>query len=95
MESKMRSADRILMLEPIDGKNAKTNAGLVDTSLFTGGNKLHAKMDTESTLWSFQYDKGVLPEPLRENKFTNFKKAKEFAKNYFLKRNIQITEVKD
>ena len=93
-ESKMRSADRILELEVIDGMAPKSNTGMVDTSLFTGTNKLHAKMDPATTLWSFQYERGILPEPLKA-KFTSFKILRKYAEDYFKKRNIQIKEVKD
>jgi len=92
--SKMRSPDRILELEVIDGTAPKKNIGMVDNSLFTGGNKLHVKMDMETTLWFFQYEHGVLPEPLK-NKYTGFRKAKKFAEEYFKKRNIRIKEVHD
>ncbi len=93
-ESKMRSPDRILELEVIDGKSPRTNMGMTDVSLFTGDNKLHAKMDNETTLWGLQYEKGVVPEPLKQ-KFTSFKTLKRFAEDYFLKRNVRIKEIKD
>jgi hypothetical protein len=94
LESKMRSPDRILVLEHIPGLSPKKNTGLVDTSLFTGTNQLHAKMDPETTFWSFQYERGVLPEPLKQ-KFTSFKVLMKHADEYFKKRNIQIKEIKD
>jgi len=90
----MRSPDRVLVLEPIEGMSPKKNTGLVDTSLFTGSNQLHAVMDTSTTLWRFQYEKGVLPEQLK-HKFTSFKTLMKHADEYFKKRNIQIKEVKD
>lgn len=92
--SKMRSPDRVLELEVIPGKGAKTNTGMVDVSLFTGDNKLHARMDNETTLWGLQYEKGLVPEPLKQ-KFTSFKVLKKFAEDYFIKRNIIIKEVHD
>src|SRR5882672_11382398 len=94
LESKMRAPDRVLVLEPIEGLDPKRNTGLVDTSLFTGTNKLHAKMDPATTLWSFQYERGILPEPLKA-KFTKFSILLKYADDYFKKRNIQIKEVKD
>jgi hypothetical protein len=94
LESKMRSSDRELVLSIIPGKEARGATGLVDTNLFTGTNKLHAKMDPQSTFWYFQYEKGILPEPLKQ-KFTSFKILMKHADEYFKKRNIEIKEVKD
>ncbi len=94
-ESKMRSPDRILKLQVIDGKKSLTSAGVVDTSLFKeDGNKLHAVMDQETCLWTFKYEKGALPPALKGN-FTGFKALRKYADQYFLQRNISITEVKD
>jgi len=96
-ESKMRSPDRVLKLEIIDGKKPLTASGLVDTRLFKSGeegNLLHAVMDTQTSLWSLRYDKGAIP-PALEGKFTGFKQAFDHAKNYFEKRNIRITQVVD
>lgn len=97
-ESKMRSPDRILKLEPIDGKKPLSSTGLVDPRLFKDGedgNRLHAVMDTSTCLWSFKYEKGAVPPTLKDQKFTGFKKLRDFAEDYFGKRNIRITEVKD
>lgn len=94
LESKMRSADRVLVLSIIDGKEARGSTGLVDTNLFTGTNQLHAKMDPQTSFWYFQYEKGILPEPLKQ-KFTSFKVLKKHAEEYFKKRNIEIKEIKD
>lgn len=98
LESKMRAPDRVLMLELIDGKKPVSSTGLVDPRLFKDGedaNRLHAVMDQETCLWSFKYEKGAVPPALKDMKFTGFKKAKQFAEDYFLKRNIKITEIKD
>lgn len=94
LESKMRSTDRILVLSIIDGKDAKGSTGLVDTNLFTGSNKLHAKMDPQTSFWYLQYEKGIMPEPLKQ-RFTSFKVLFKFVEEYFRKRNIEIKEVKD
>lgn len=95
-ESKMRSPDRILILEPIEGRPLNSK-GIIDTRLFKDGeegNKLHAVMDTESCLWSFRYEKGIVPSALKGT-FTGFRALKKFADEYFLQRNIKITEIKD
>lgn len=94
LESKMRSPDRELVLSHVEGKDPKGSTGLVDPNLFTGTNKLHAKMDPQTSFWYFQYEKGILPEPLKQ-KFTSFKVLKKHAEEYFAKRNIVIKEVKD
>lgn len=94
-EGNLRATDRILALEVIDGKAAKSSTGLLDTRLFTGKQKLHLKMDLQSGLWSFQYDSnGVLPEAL-QGRFTSFSKGLEHAEMYFAKRNVRVTEIID
>lgn len=92
--NKLRNTDRILVLKPIEGKNTLSSTGLVDPRLFNGDNKLHAVMNLQNTTWSFKYDAGGLPEPLKQ-KFTSFSKCLEHAKQYFTRRNIDITEVID
>lgn len=94
LESKMRSPDRVLVLSVIDGKAAKSSTGAIDNRLFTGGNKLHAIMDSQTTLWSFKYDDGLLPQSLK-NRFTSFKHLLKHAEDYFKTRNVEIKEVKD
>lgn len=91
----VRSNDRVLALEVIDGMKAKSSTGLLDTRLFTGEQQLHLKMDPQTCFWSFQYsNNGVIPEPLR-CKFTGFKAAMKYAEDYFKRRNIKITEIRD
>lgn len=93
-ESKMRSSDRILILEAMDGKPLN-NSGIIDPSLFKeGGNKLHAVMDQETCLWTMRYERGVLPPNLKGS-FTGFRALKKHVENYFKMRNIVIKEVKD
>lgn len=82
---------RTLKLELIDDKAPISATGVVDRSLFTGGNKLYAVMDDEGTLWSLRYDSGNIPEPLRQ-RFTTFTKAFKAAEDYFSTRNIRIKE---
>jgi hypothetical protein len=94
-ETNMRSTDRILKLEVIDGTKAKRSTGIVDPNLFTGKQDIHLKMDPETNLWSFQYsNQGLLPPPLK-GQFTTFSKGYDHAARYFEKRNIRIVEVKD
>lgn len=95
-QSKMRAPDRILILEPIEGKPLNSS-GIIDKNLFKDGensNKLHAVMDQESCLWSLRYEKGAIP-PALKGTWTGFKMLKKYADNYFGQRNIAITEVRD
>jgi hypothetical protein len=91
-ESKMRNPDRILVLSLIDGKAPKSSTGMIDPRLFTGENKLHAKMDVTTNFWYFQYDSGILPEPLKQ-RFTSFKMLLKHAEDYFKTRNLEIKQV--
>lgn len=94
-ETNIRSSDRILSLEVIDGKQAKSSTGLIDTRLFTGDQQLHLKMDPQTTLWYFQYsNSAILPGQL-QGRFTSFKPAMKHAEDYFKKRNVRITRVDD
>lgn len=94
-ETNIRSFDRILSLSVIDNKAPKATTGLIDRRLFSGEQQLHLAMDIQTNLWSFRYSSNTpLPEPLQGH-FTSFTKGFEHAKNYFNKRNVEITEVKD
>jgi hypothetical protein len=92
--TKMRAKDRELVLKVIDGKAPKSSTGMVDSRLFTGDNKMWAKMDPQSCFWSLHYDVGNIPQALRMN-FTSFSALKKYAENYFKGRNIEIKEVVD
>lgn len=95
MYTNVRSTDRILTLEVIDGKQPMSSTGLVDNRLFTGAQQLHLKMDPQTCLWYFQYSNtGLLPEALK-GVYTGFRPAIKFAENYFKSRNIRIKEIKD
>lgn len=87
----MISNDRILVLEKIDPKG-KTD--MIDPAVFEGKNALHALMDPQTCLWTFKYEHGTIPAPLRM-KFTNFKTLKVAADKYFGEKNIKITQVLD
>lgn len=96
-ESKMRSPDRVLKLELMEGKKPLDVQGRVDPRLFKDGedsNLLHAVMDTQTSLWSLRYDKGAIPGGL-EGRFTSFNKAFDHASKYFENRNLRITKVID
>lgn len=90
--SKMKSTDRVFVLEKIEGTATKDSKGMVDNRLFTGENKLHAKMDPTNCQWYMQYESGVVPEPLM-GRFTSFDKLKTHVENYYHKRNIKIKQV--
>lgn len=91
----IRSTDRILMLEVLDGEKPLSSTGLADPRLFTGENRLHAVMDRETMLWNFKYDMGGLPPQLKDMRFTSFDAMLKHAGDYLKKRNIRIKEVID
>ena len=94
-ETNIRSTDRILSLSVIDGTLPKSSTGQTDTRLFTGEQKLHLKMDPQTCLWYFQYSSnGLLPSGL-QGRYTGFKAGIKHAEDYFRKRNVKITEIKD
>lgn len=80
--------DRVLLLEPIDGKPLSSK-GLVDPRLFSGENKLHAIRTDNDQLWSFKYESGAVPEPLKQ-KYTSFGKLLKDAELYFATRNVRV-----
>lgn len=92
-ESKMHTPDRVLVLKVRDGA-PKSSTGLVDKRLFSGENKLHAIMDTNTCLWSLKYDMGAVPPALKQQ-FTGYSRLLKFVSEYFDRRNIDIVEVKD
>jgi hypothetical protein len=87
------TSDRVLTLKVMDDKQPLSSMGLVDKRLFSGENRLHAKLDGVTTLWYFQYDNGGLPPALKDQRFTSFTLLLKYAKEYFYKRNIEITDV--
>lgn len=88
-----RKTDVILVLRPKDGQG-KSSAGLLDPDLFVGKNTLHAKMDTQTCLWSLNYDKGILPQALKQ-RFTSFDLLMQHVTRYMAGRNVEIVEVID
>lgn len=94
LRATMRSEDRILVLKPIEGKSTLTSIGTIDNRLFKGENKLHAILDPRTCMWTLKYEDGNLQEALKQ-KFTNFKTLMDYTRAYYLKRNIEITEVID
>jgi len=90
----MKSPDRVLVLSVMEGKKVLDSIGNSDKRLFNGDNKLHAVMNTQTTLWKLKYDMGAIPEQLKGS-FTSFKSTLQHAKEYYNRRNIEILEVKD
>lgn len=91
----IRATDRVITLEVMDGQKAKSSTGAVDTRLFTGGQQLRLTMDPQTCLWHFRYtNNSLLPGGL-EGQFTGFKAGLKHAEDYFARRNIRITAVKD
>lgn len=93
--SNLRSTTRTLVLKPIEGQKPLATSGLPDPRLFTGEQGVKVMMDPSTCLWQFQYtNKGILPDPLK-GVFTSFGAAFRYAENYFQKRNVKVTAVKD
>lgn len=86
--------DRVFVLSLVDKKAPLSTTGLMDRRLFSGENRLHAIKDPQYQLWHLKYEHGTIPEPLQQ-KFTSFKTLLRYVQDYFLKRNIELTEVID
>lgn len=93
--SNLRSDDRIIMVKPIAGKDSLDSKGLTDKRLWTGENKVHGIRDPYTGLWYIRYELGAPPPAVRDQNFTSFKSLLEYVKEYFSKRNIEVTEVID
>ena len=87
------SPDRVIKLEVIDDKLPKSSTGMVDTDLLTGRNNLHARINSETMMWTLHYEKGAVPGSLKEQRWTSFAKLYKDLELYFKARNIKITEV--
>lgn len=81
--------DKILVLEQLDSKKS---TGVFDPTVFKGGNALHAVMDSQTTMWSFKMERGLVPGALR-NKYTGLNALLSHATAYFANKNIRIKEV--
>lgn len=90
----MHSLDRVIVLQPMEGKTALSGTGAPDKGLFTGENNLHAVYDNVYGLWVMKYDRGQLPGGL-EGKFTDLDLLLAHVRSYFAKRNVEIVEVRD
>lgn len=90
--TKNNSTDRVLTLKPVEGKTVTDTSGKIDQRLFNGENRLHAIRDAEYGLWTLQLEHGSLSQALNQ-KWTSFPKLFEAAKAYFLKRNVEISEI--
>jgi len=88
------SADRTLVLKPMEGKKPLNTIGTADPRLFTGENTVHAIMDRQTMLWTIRYQNGLPPPKLR-NKYTSFGKLKKAMDEYYKTRNVEIVDVKD
>lgn len=93
-DNKRRKTDRIIVLEQIS-KDKHADTGMVDTSLFKGGNQLHARQDSRTLFWTLHMEKGDVPGALKKQRFTTFKHLLDFVRNYFERRNARIVEIKD
>src|SRR6266480_1486419 len=88
---KVRSDDRILQVELIPNKKF---TGMLDQRLFKKETTLHARKNPQLSMWTFHYEQGPLPVPLRQ-RFTTFSALKAFADHYFEGKGARIVEVID
>lgn len=93
-KDKLKKDDRIFMLRVIDGEKPLSSIGMVDKTLFTGGNTLHARYNVQSGWWDCYYDHGRVPEPLAGT-WTSYDKLLFDVEAYLRKRNIEIYQVLD
>lgn len=91
-KSKVKSDDRIIVLRPMDGKPTLDGKGLLDPGLFTGGNQLHALKHPLYATWYLKYEKGGIPNQLKQQ-FTSFNKLVEIVNRYYNVRNVEIKEI--
>ena len=87
--------DRIIHMQKKEGEKIRGATGLVDNRLMTGDNKLHAVFEGHTCLWYLKYEKGGMPEPLRDKRYTSFRKAVDAAELYFGKRGLEITKIEE
>ena len=92
-DEKTQTNNRVLVLKPREGENTRTDKGMIDNRLFKGDNRLHAIMDNQTLLWTLKYEKGGIPEPLKQS-FTSFSRLFNHAERYFNSRGVDITDVK-
>ena len=93
-KAKMHSDKRALVLKPKPGEKPKSETGLVDPRLFTGENNIFAVRHPPTSLWSFKYESGILPQSLKKS-FTNINALVKYAEEYFGRRGMEIVEVRD
>jgi len=93
-EKQMNNDDRVLVMEVKEGENVKATTGLVDNRLWKGGNKLHAVREPQTSFWYLKYEKGGLPETLKQ-KFTSFTALRRHAERYFEQRGLELVKVED
>jgi hypothetical protein len=92
-KDKMRKTKREIVLQPIDGKSIKNSVGLTDNRLFKRTNKLYG-VQQPTGIWALNYEIGEVPPALKAQ-FTNFESLLRYVKEYYSKRNVEVTEVID
>lgn len=92
-KAKMNSLDRVIVLEPMEDAKTLSASGEVDMRLFKGENNLHAIYDIQKGLWFLRYEKGIIPEAMKQM-FSEFQPLLDFVRVYFQKRNVRVTEVR-
>lgn len=90
----MRSYDRIILLEPMEGKEVISSTGKVDPRLFNGGNRLHAVYNVNTGLWDLKVENGSIAGGL-QGSFSEFETLLNYVTSYFNRRNINVIGVQD
>jgi 3-methyladenine DNA glycosylase Tag len=85
---RMNTEDRVFTFKYKEGKKPKDT--MVDPRLVDGKNKLFAIQDGASCLWFLQYEYGILPEFLRNKKFTRFDTLKQTVESYYGSRGYEV-----
>lgn len=93
-ETNVKSTDRIIKLKVKEGMKPETSTGTVDHRLFKGENSLHA-VRQETGLWRLRIEHGSLPPSLADSQWTKFNDLLTAVREYFDKRNIEISEIKE
>lgn len=92
--SQNKTTDRTIVLKAMEGKSPLDGSLNMDHRLITGGNELHAIMNTQNCMWNLKYKHGVLPQQFQQT-FTSFSRLLKFVKEYYGKRNIEVDKVID
>jgi hypothetical protein len=93
-KDKLKKNDRIFVLKVIDGEKPLSSIGMVDKTLLTGGNAMHARHDPQTGYWTCSYEHGAIPEAI-SGRWMSYQQLLFDVEAYLKKRNIEIEKVID